>query len=192
MPEPLKAVVPQWELLDVNTLVSNTLVSGFEAVDELEIMSKLLGAQMLAMARGGLPAEYLSDSRNAASPRRWYGAATISRRLHEWSVVANPDTCFADSQAVATYVERMPGPHRYEIRPRPVDPSVPQKVARVQIATATRLTDQDGVTTGFAGLNFLLDLGYKNRKVERRFLPGVRVAATPDRLYPNTTTFVCE
>jgi len=194
MPEPLKAVVPHWNTLDLDALVSNTLVAGFEVVDELEMMSKLLGAQMLAKACGGLPADYLRDSRNAASPRPGDRAATISRRLHEWSTIANPDICFADSQAVVAYVGRLstsrPGSRRYEIRPQVVDLS--QKATKIHIATATRLTDEEGDTKGFAGLNFTLDLGYKSRKIKRWFLPGVKVATSPDRLYPNTTTFAFE
>jgi hypothetical protein len=174
-----------WQEADLSVLEEDVVIAGFETVDELEIFTKFLGAQMLSILNTGTTEatkEYLSSTR--------FRGKTFSERLYR--DVQQPmggRIAFDESRLVCNRINQ-----------RSFNPYAPASerldkpwVTRIHMVTATRLVKPTTLKTiSFAGESLTLSLSlYGNHEsgVVRIFSPGARLAKKAQNLYPRTTTF---
>jgi hypothetical protein len=183
-----------WSDADIATLPQGAPIKGFETVDEIEIFSRILGAQMLSLLNTGSTeqtSEFISSPNHWASRHRGKQGASVSQRFYKGVQEPLGDhIVFDETVAVCNRIRRPEGDNHFYGRPK--EQLGKPWVRDIHIVTATRLADiETNETKSYAGLSITMALWRKHGQasVQRTFLPGVRIAMLARDLYPNTTDF---
>jgi len=186
--------VPDWRELDISTIPEGAAIDGFQSVDDIEIFTRVLGAQMLSLMYTGS----IDSTRDyIAAPAHWAntsvgrrGKSVSERFYHDVQAPMGDEIAFAESTSVFNLIRRPNQDNAFYRRPSRSNGQ--PWVRDVHIVTSTRLVHVDtGNTKGFAGLSVRMNLWRTKGgpSVQRTFTPGVRLATRAEKLFPNTTTF---